>query len=96
VSFDHLDFNFKNAVLKDKVVRQAFALGVDTQEIVNKELGPVTDKGEPLGNRLLLTNQDGYKDTARRRTSTTPRLIPTRRSSCSSPPVGSPAPMESA
>ena len=61
-SFEHLDFNHKDPILQDKAVREAFALGVDTQEIVNKELGPVTDKGEPLGNRMLLTNQDGYKD----------------------------------
>ena len=61
-SFDHLDFNYKDPILQDKVVREAFALGVDTQEIVNKELAPITDKAAPLGNRLLLTNQDGYRD----------------------------------
>ena len=67
-NWEHLDFSFRNPILKDKAVRQAFLLGVDVQEIVNKEIGPVTDQGTPLGNRWLLTNQTGFQDN--RKTST--------------------------
>jgi len=61
-TFDHLDMNFKNPLLKDVAVRTAFAQCVDTQEIVDKLIAPLSDKAEPLGNRMLMTNQPGYED----------------------------------
>ena len=47
-----------NPIFQDKAVRNAFTLCVDTNEIVQKELGRFTD-ASALGNRLLLANQTG-------------------------------------
>jgi len=61
-TFEHLDFQFKNPLFQDIAVRTAFAQCVDTQEIIDKLIAPLSDKAEVLGNRLLLTNQPGYED----------------------------------
>jgi peptide/nickel transport system substrate-binding protein len=61
-TFDHLDMNFKSPLFQDIAVRTAFAQCVDTQEITDKLISPLSDQAAPLGNRLLLSNQPGYKD----------------------------------
>ena len=40
-SYEHFDFNFKNPLLQDKAVRQAFALCIDRQEIVDTLIKPM-------------------------------------------------------
>ena len=40
-TFEHFDFNFKNPILQDKAVRQAFALCIDRQEIVDTLIKPL-------------------------------------------------------
>jgi peptide/nickel transport system substrate-binding protein len=62
-TFEHFDFNFKNEHLGDLKVRQAIATGVNVEELVNRTVKQFSDKAQPLGNRIYMTNQpDQYKD----------------------------------
>jgi peptide/nickel transport system substrate-binding protein len=62
LSFEHLDFNFKNRHLADLKVRQAIATGLNIPEIVNRTVKQFTDKAQPLGNRIWLPGQQHYQD----------------------------------
>jgi len=62
LSFEHLDFNFKNEHLGDLKVRQAIATGINIQELVDRTVKQFSDKAQPLGNRLWLTGQKYYQD----------------------------------
>jgi peptide/nickel transport system substrate-binding protein len=62
LSFEHLDFNFKNEHLGDLKVRQAIATGINVQELVDRTVKQFSDKAEPLGNRIWLTGQPQYQD----------------------------------
>jgi peptide/nickel transport system substrate-binding protein len=62
LSFEHLDFNFKNEHLGDLKVRQAIATGINIQELVNRTVKQFSDKAQPLGNRIWLTGQPQYQD----------------------------------
>jgi peptide/nickel transport system substrate-binding protein len=62
LSFEHLDFNFKNEHLGDLKVRQAIATGINIQELVDRTVKQFSDKAEPLGNRIWLTGQPQYQD----------------------------------
>ena len=62
-TFEHFDFNFKNAQLADLKVRQAIATGLNTQELVQRTVKQFSDKAEPLGNRIYMKTQpDQYQD----------------------------------
>jgi peptide/nickel transport system substrate-binding protein len=62
LSFEHLDFNFKNKHLGDLKVRQAIATGINVQELVDRTVKQFSDKAQPLGNRIWLTGQPQYQD----------------------------------
>ena len=62
LSFEHLDFNFKNQFLGDAAVRKAIATGINTQEIVDRTVKQFSDKAQTLGNRIWLTGQPAYQD----------------------------------
>jgi peptide/nickel transport system substrate-binding protein len=62
LSFEHLDFNFKNKHLGDVNVRKAIATGINIQELVDRTVKQFSDKAQPLGNRIWLTGQPQYQD----------------------------------
>ncbi len=62
LSFEHLDFNFKNKHLGDVNVRKAIATGINIQEMVDRTVKQFSDKAQPLGNRIWLTGQPQYQD----------------------------------
>jgi peptide/nickel transport system substrate-binding protein len=61
-SFEHLDFNTKDPLLKMPEIRKAFALAIDRPALVSATVGQFSDKAKVLGNRLILNNQTGYVD----------------------------------
>jgi glutathione transport system substrate-binding protein len=62
LSFEHLDFNFKNPLLADANVRRAIATGLNIQQLVDRTVRQFTDKAQPLGNRIWLPGQKPYQD----------------------------------
>jgi peptide/nickel transport system substrate-binding protein len=62
LSFEHLDFNFKNEHLANADVRKAIATGLDLNEVVNRTVRQFTDEAQPLGNRIWLPGQRYYQD----------------------------------
>jgi glutathione transport system substrate-binding protein len=64
LSFEHLDFNTTDPLLGDPKVRQAFAMALDRQEIVDQTVGQFSSDAQVLGNRIYLNTQPQYKDTA--------------------------------
>jgi peptide/nickel transport system substrate-binding protein len=62
LSFEHLDFNFKNELLADPAVRKAFATGLNLQQIVDRTVKQFSDKASVLGNHLWMNNQPEYQD----------------------------------
>ena len=64
LSFEHLDFNTTDPQLSDIKVRQAFAMALDRQDIVDQTVGQFSSDAQVLNNRVFLNNQPQYKDTA--------------------------------
>ena len=64
LSFEHLDFNTKDALLAQLPVRQAIAYGLNRADIVAKTVGQFDNRAQVLNNRWLLNNQEGYQDTS--------------------------------
>ncbi len=62
LSFEHLDFNFKNEHLADAGVRRAIATGLNIGELVDRTVRQFTDEAQPLGNRIWLPGQQYYQD----------------------------------
>jgi peptide/nickel transport system substrate-binding protein len=62
LSFEHLDFNFKNPHLANANVRRAIATGLDISQLVDRTVKQFTDKAQPLGNRIWLPGQKPYQD----------------------------------
>jgi ABC-type transport system substrate-binding protein len=62
-SFEHLDFNFKTA-FADKNLRQAFALCVPRQQIVNNLIVPTNPTAKVLESRFVFPFQKQYSDFA--------------------------------
>jgi peptide/nickel transport system substrate-binding protein len=62
LSFEHLDFNFKNPQLGDLKVRQAIATGLNRQELLDRTVKQFSSKATVLGNRIYLTGQKEYQD----------------------------------
>jgi peptide/nickel transport system substrate-binding protein len=61
-SFEHLDFNTADPLLKHLQIRQAIAYAIDRPALVAATVGKFSDKASVLGNRLLVSNQPGYED----------------------------------
>jgi peptide/nickel transport system substrate-binding protein len=64
LTFEHLDFNTTDPVLSDIRVRQAFAMALDRQEIVDQTVGQFSSDAQVLDNRIWLNTQPQYQDTA--------------------------------
>jgi peptide/nickel transport system substrate-binding protein len=60
-SFEHLDFNFKG-VFADRDLREAFALCVPRQEIVNNLIKPLNPSAGIMESRFVYPFQPHYKD----------------------------------
>jgi peptide/nickel transport system substrate-binding protein len=63
-TFQHLDLNLANPVLADLAVRQAFALCMNRQEIVDTLVKPLKEDAEVIGNRIYFPFQEAYQDNA--------------------------------
>lgn len=61
LSYEHIDFNFKNEHLAIKEVRQAIAYGLDRDTIVNRTVKQFDERGTRLDNRIWLTGQPEYE-----------------------------------
>jgi peptide/nickel transport system substrate-binding protein len=64
LSFEHLDFNTSDPILSSEPVRQAFAMALDRQEIVDQTVGQFSSDAQVLDNRLYVNNQPEYQDNA--------------------------------
>jgi peptide/nickel transport system substrate-binding protein len=64
LSFEHVDFNTTDPLLSDLKVRQAFGMALDRQQIVDQTVGQFSSDAQVLNNRIWLTNQPEYQDTA--------------------------------
>jgi peptide/nickel transport system substrate-binding protein len=62
LSFEHLDFNTKDAQLGQLPIRQAIAYALNRPDIVAKTVGQFDTRAQVLDNRYLVNNQPGYKD----------------------------------
>jgi peptide/nickel transport system substrate-binding protein len=62
LEFEHLDFNEANPYLAKVGVRQAIALGIDRQDLINRTVGELNSAIKPIGNRLFLPTQPQYVD----------------------------------
>jgi peptide/nickel transport system substrate-binding protein len=62
LSFEHLDFNTKDAQLGQLPIRQAIAYALNRPDIVAKTVGQFDGRAQVLNNRYLVNNQPGYKD----------------------------------
>jgi peptide/nickel transport system substrate-binding protein len=61
-AFEHLDFNTKVPLLDNLKIRQAIAYAINREALVKATVGQFSDKASVLGNRLILSNQQGYED----------------------------------
>jgi peptide/nickel transport system substrate-binding protein len=64
LTFEHLDFNTTDPQLSDIKVRQAFAMALDRQQIVDQTVGQFSSDARVLDNRVWLNTQPQYKDNA--------------------------------
>jgi peptide/nickel transport system substrate-binding protein len=64
LTWEHLDFNTTDPNLKDIKVRQAFAMALDRQTIVDQTVGQFSSDAQVLNNRIWLNTQPQYQDNA--------------------------------
>jgi peptide/nickel transport system substrate-binding protein len=64
-NFRHITFNTKSPILSDLKVRQAIVEGLDREAIGSSDLAGIDWPVTPLNNHILLTNQEGYADSAK-------------------------------
>jgi peptide/nickel transport system substrate-binding protein len=64
LQFEHLDFNQADPYLAKVQVRQAIAHGVDRRSIIARTVGEIDKNITPLGSRMLVPTQAGYKATS--------------------------------
>jgi peptide/nickel transport system substrate-binding protein len=64
LEFQHIDFNQSNPYLALANVRHAIADGTDRAQIVQRIVGPITNKIVPLQNRIWMPIQPQYQDTS--------------------------------
>jgi peptide/nickel transport system substrate-binding protein len=61
-NFRVITFNGRSEVLRDTTVRQALAMCINREAIVQALLGPLGVPTVPLGNHFFMNNQPGYQD----------------------------------
>lgn len=59
---ESLMFNHSNSFLQDLALRQAIATAIDTQGIIDRTVGQFDDSVTPLGNAMIMQQQEGYED----------------------------------
>ena len=64
LSFEHIDFNQADPYLAKLQVREAIAHGVNRQAIISRTVGEIARGITPLGNRMLMPTQPGYRATS--------------------------------
>ena len=64
LEFEHFDFNQSDPYLAKVQVREAIAHGVNRQQLIQRTVGEISKGITPLGNRMLMPTQTGYKDTS--------------------------------
>jgi peptide/nickel transport system substrate-binding protein len=62
LSFEHLTFNLRHPVLRDLAVREAIALAIDRDQLLERTVGLFSDRAQLLGNRIWMVGQPGYED----------------------------------
>jgi peptide/nickel transport system substrate-binding protein len=64
LEFEHFDFNQADPYLAKLQVREAIAHGTDRQSIITRTVGEIEKGITPLGSRMLVSTQKGYKGTS--------------------------------
>ncbi len=64
LEFEHFDFNQADPYLAKVQVREAIAHGVNRQSIITRTVGEIEKGITPLGSRVLMPTQAGYKATS--------------------------------
>jgi len=64
LEFEHFDFNQADPYLAKVQVREAIAHGVNRQSIITRTVGEIEKGITPLGSRMLMPTQKGYKGTS--------------------------------
>ena len=64
LQFEHFDFNQADPYLAKVQVREAIAHGVNRQAIIARTVGEISKSVTPLGSRMLMPTQAGYKGTS--------------------------------
>jgi peptide/nickel transport system substrate-binding protein len=64
LSFEHIDFNTKDKLLGQKVIREAITLALNRPDIVAKTVGQFDTRAKVLNNRYFVNNQPEYEDTS--------------------------------
>jgi peptide/nickel transport system substrate-binding protein len=64
LEFEHFDFNQADPYLAKLQVREAIAHGVNRQSIITRTVGEIEKGITPLGSRMLVSTQQGYKGTS--------------------------------
>jgi peptide/nickel transport system substrate-binding protein len=64
LQFEHFDFNQADPYLAKVQVREAIAHGVNRQAIIARTVGEISKSVTPLGSRMLMPTQQGYKGTS--------------------------------
>jgi peptide/nickel transport system substrate-binding protein len=63
LEFEHFDFNQSDPYLAKLQVREAIAHGVNRQSLITRTVGEISKGITPLGSRMLVSTQTGYKAT---------------------------------
>jgi peptide/nickel transport system substrate-binding protein len=64
LEFEHIDFNQADPYLAKLSVREAIAHGANRQSIITRTVGEISKGIIPLGSRMLVPSQKGYKGTS--------------------------------
>jgi peptide/nickel transport system substrate-binding protein len=64
LEFEHFDFNQADPYLAKLQVREAIAHGVNRQALITRTVGEISKSVTPLGSRMLVSTQAGYKGTS--------------------------------
>jgi peptide/nickel transport system substrate-binding protein len=63
LEFEHFDFNQADPYLAKLQVREAIAHGVNRAALIQRTVGEISKGIKPLGSRMFMSNQQGYKGT---------------------------------
>jgi peptide/nickel transport system substrate-binding protein len=63
LEFEHFDFNQADPYLSKLQVREAIAHGTNRAALIQRTVGEISRAVKPLGSRMFMPNQQGYKGT---------------------------------